>query len=183
MLQSQTRGCSVWKGGSKYWHSDVAGAGGLTSTRHTTPSGKVLKVRRVQFLTESSYFLQQLNINTVIKYFKTFQISVYLRLRSWICGHVTLSASFLCVCTYVGVCVCSLMRITSVYKSSVQNKHDDFVHKLRFPFLNNRPQFVCVPTQIVSKHSRRSSETVVKSDPFVKHQHGPLFVKITIIAQ
>lgn len=75
------------------------------------------------------------------------------------------------------------MRITSVNKSAVKNKHGDLVQKLRFPLPNNRPQFVRVPAQVVPKHSRRPSETVVKSDPFVKHQHAPLFVKITIIAQ
>ena len=79
--------------------------------------------------------------------------------------------------------MCSLMRITSVYKSAVKNKHGDLVQKLRFPRLNNRPQFVCVPARVVSKHSSHPSETVVKSKPFVKHQRGPLFVKITIIAQ
>lgn len=72
------------------------------------------------------------------------------------------------------MCVCSLMRITSVYQSAIQNKHDDLVQKLRFPLLNNRPQFVRVPTQVAPKHSRRPSETVEKSDQFVKHKHGPV---------
>ncbi len=44
---------------------------GLTSTLRTTPSKKVLKVRLAHFSTEPSYFLQQLNINSVTKYFKT----------------------------------------------------------------------------------------------------------------
>lgn len=74
--------------------------------------------------------------------------------------------------------MCSLMRITSVSKFAVKNKHGNLVQKLR---LNNRPQFV--PTRVVSKHSSHPAETVVKSKPFVKHQRGPLFVKITIIAQ
>ena len=80
------------------------------------------------------------------------------------------------VCCFLNVCECvsvrALGRITSVYKSAVESKHGDLMQKLCF---------VRVPARVVSKHSRRPSATVVKSDPLVKHQYDPLFAKITII--
>lgn len=89
----------------------------------------------------------------------------------------------MCMCYFESLCfcpcvLCSLMRITNVYKSAVKSIHGDLVQKLRMLFLNNRPQFVRVPTQVISKHSICPSETEVKSDLIVKHQHDLCLSKL-----